>query len=50
MSTIILESDVVAEIYGALQASADHYEKHDLPHAAIHARSLAFSLLDAEWL
>lgn len=47
MSAIVLEEDVVAEIYGVLQASAARYEKAGLTHCAEHARYLAFSLLDA---
>lgn len=50
MEGFLLPADVISEIYGVLQASADHYEKGGLTDPAEHARYLAFQLLDAPYI
>lgn len=46
MEGFVLPADVLAEIYGVLQACAEHYQKSGLDESAEHARYLAFQLLD----
>lgn len=50
MEGFLLPADVISEIYGVLQACADHYQKQDLTQPAEHARYLAFQLLDAPYI
>lgn len=47
MDAFILPADVIADLYGALVASANFYLEHGQMHVAEHVRGLAFSLLDA---
>lgn len=50
VSGYVLPADVIAEIYGVLQASAKHFEKAGAEVSADHARYLAFQLLNAPYI
>lgn len=49
-SGFLLPADVIAEIYGVLQASAKHFESAGAQTSAEHARYLAFQLLNATYI
>lgn len=50
MEGYLLPADVLSEIYGLLQASADLYAQTNLPQPAEHARYIAFQLLNAPYI
>lgn len=50
ISGYLLPADILAEIYGVLQASAKHFEKAGADISAEHARYLAFQLLNAPYI
>ena len=50
ISGYLLPADVLAEIYGVLQASAKHFEKAGAEISAEHARYLAFQLLNVPYI
>lgn len=50
ISGYLLPADVLAEIYGVLQASAKHFEKAGAEVSAEHARYLAFQLLNVPYI